>query len=89
MKGYFARQTFFITEGKLDVITGVSRLLWIVTFYCPLLMAFDIYHTAGNIDGDGFELALSQELSEEFDIDLSQRLGRFVAISAVPVCEFQ
>ena len=38
-------------------------------------MAFDIYHTAVNIDGDGFELALSQELSEEFEIDLSQHLG--------------
>ena len=32
-------------------------------------MTFDIYHTAVNIDGDGFELALSQELSEEFEID--------------------
>ncbi len=32
-------------------------------------MAFDIDHTAVNIDGDGFELALSQELSEEFEID--------------------
>jgi hypothetical protein len=32
-------------------------------------MAFDIYHTAVNIDGDGFELALSQELSKEFEID--------------------
>jgi hypothetical protein len=41
-------------------------------------MAFDIYHTAVNIDGDGFELALSQELSEEFEIDFSQHLGRFI-----------
>jgi hypothetical protein len=27
-------------------------------------MAFDIDHTAVHIDGDGFELVLSQELSE-------------------------
>ena len=46
-----------------------SIVSWIVTFYCPLLMAFDIYHTAVNIYSDGFELALSQELSEEFEID--------------------
>ena len=32
-------------------------------------MAFDIYHTAINIDGNGSKLALSQQLSEEFEID--------------------
>ena len=42
-------------------------------------MAFDIYHTAINIDGDGFELALSQKLSEEVEIDFSQHLGGLVA----------
>jgi len=58
--------------------SGIEALIWMCefnaeinrfpkTFYCPLLMAFDIYHTAINIDGDGFELALSQELSEEFE----------------------
>jgi hypothetical protein len=53
-------------------------------------MAFDIYHTAVNIDGDGFELALSQELSEEFEIDLSQHLGRFVAeVSQKPGYRFR
>jgi hypothetical protein len=31
------------------------------------------------IDGDGFELALSQELSEEFEIDFSPHLGGLVA----------
>jgi hypothetical protein len=41
-------------------------------------MALDIDHTAVNIEGDGFELALSQELSEEFEIDFPQHLGRFV-----------
>jgi len=41
-------------------------------------MAFDIYLTAVNINGDGFELALSHELSEEFENDFSQPLGRFV-----------
>ena len=38
-------------------------------------MVFDIYITAVNIDSDGFELAPSQELSEEFEIDFSQHLG--------------
>jgi hypothetical protein len=38
-------------------------------------MALGNYHTAVNIDGDGFGLALSQELSEEFEIDFSQQLG--------------
>ena len=41
-------------------------------------MASDIYHTAVNIDGDGFELAFSQELSKEFEIYFPQHLGRFV-----------
>ena len=60
--------------------SGIEALIWMCefnaeinrfpkTFYCPLLMAFDIYHTAINIDGDGFELALSQKLSEEIEID--------------------
>jgi hypothetical protein len=53
-------------------------------------MAFDIYHTAVHIDGDGFELALSQELSEEFDIDLPQHLGRFVTeVSQEPRYRFR
>jgi hypothetical protein len=53
-------------------------------------MAFDIYHTAVNIDGDGFELALSQELSEEFEIDFSQHLGRFVTeVSQEPGYHFR
>jgi hypothetical protein len=79
-----------ITESKLDVITAVSRLFWIVTLYCPLLMAFDIYHTAVNIDGDGFELALSQELSEDLEVDFSQHLGRFVTeVSQKPRYRFR
>jgi hypothetical protein len=41
----------FITESKLDVGTAVSGLL---TFYCPLLMALDIDHTAVDIEGDGY-----------------------------------
>ena len=53
-------------------------------------MAFDIYHTAVNIDGDGFELALSQELSEEFEIDFSQHLGGLVAeVSQKPRYRFR
>jgi hypothetical protein len=79
-----------ITESKLEVVTAVSRLFWIVTFYCPLLMAFDICHTAVNIDGDGFELALSQEVSEEFEIDFSQHLGGLVAeVSQKPRYRFR
>lgn len=41
-------------------------------------MAFDIYHTAVNINGDGFAIAHSQEPSKEFEIDFSQHLGCFV-----------
>lgn len=41
-------------------------------------MAFDIYHTAVNIDGDGFAIAHSQEPSKEFEIDFPQHLGCFV-----------
>jgi hypothetical protein len=53
-------------------------------------MAFDIYHTTVNIDGDGFELALSQELSEEFEINFPQHLGRFVAeVSKKPGYRFR
>jgi hypothetical protein len=53
-------------------------------------MAFDIYHTAVNIDGDGFELALSQKLSEEFEIDFSQHLGGLVAeVSQEPRYRFR
>jgi hypothetical protein len=39
----------------------------------------DIDHTAVDIEGDGFELTLSQQLFEEFEIDFPQHLGRFVA----------
>lgn len=42
-------------------------------------MTLDIDHTAVDINGDGFELALSQKLSKEFEIDFPQHLGRFVA----------
>jgi hypothetical protein len=41
-------------------------------------VTFDTDHPAVHIDGDGFELALSQGLSEEFEIDFSQHLGRSV-----------
>ncbi len=41
-------------------------------------MAFDIYLTYVNIDGDGFDIAHSQELSEGSKTDLPQHLGRFV-----------
>ncbi len=56
----------------------------------PLLMAFDIDYTAVHIDGDGFELGLYQELSEEFEIDLTQHLGRFVTeVSQKPRYRFR
>jgi len=45
---------------------------------------------AVNIDGDGFELALSQELSEELEIDFSQHLGGLVAeVSQKPRYRFR
>ena len=51
---------------------------------------FIIYPTAVNIDGDGFELALSQKLSEEFEIDFSQHLGGLVAeVSQEPRYRFR
>jgi hypothetical protein len=34
-----------------------------------------VYHTAVNIDGDGFELALSQQLTEKFDIDSDESIS--------------
>jgi hypothetical protein len=42
-------------------------------------MTFHIDDTAVNIDGDGFELAPPQELSEDFEFDFSQHLGSLVA----------
>ena len=79
-----------ITESQLEVVTAVASLFWIVTFFSPLLIALVIYHTAVNIDGDGFELALSQELSEEFEIDFSQHLGGLVAeVSQKPRYRFR
>jgi hypothetical protein len=42
-------------------------------------VTFHIDHTAVNINGDGFELTPPQKLSENFEIDLSQHLGRLVA----------
>jgi len=41
-------------------------------------MGFDICHTAVYIDCDRFELAHSPELSNEFEFDSSQHLGRFI-----------
>ena len=53
-------------------------------------MAFDICHTAVYIDGDGFERALSRELSEEFGIDFPQHLGCFLTeVSQEPWCRFR
>ncbi len=53
-------------------------------------MAFDICHPAVNIDGDGFELALSRVLSEEFEIDIPQHLDRFITeVFQEPWCRFR
>jgi hypothetical protein len=69
----------FIAEGKLDVVTWVTGLFRIVSFGGPLLVTFHIDHTAVHINGDGFELAPSQQLSEDFEMDFSQHLGGLVA----------
>ena len=76
-----ARQVGFelITEGELDVVTGVAWFSGIVSFSCPLLVAFHIDHAAVHINRDGFELASPQKLSEDLEVDLSQHLGCFVA----------
>jgi len=68
----------FITVSKLKVVTGVTWLFRIVSFGNPFLVTFQIDHTAVIINGDGFELAPSQKLSEDFELDLSQRLCRLV-----------
>lgn len=53
-------------------------------------MAFHVDHTTVNIDGDGFELALSQQLSEDLKIDFSQHGGRFVTeVSQEPGYRFR
>lgn len=53
-------------------------------------MSFDIDHTDVNIDGNGFELTLSQKLSEEFEIDFSQLLGGLVVdVSQKPRYRFR
>ena len=43
----------FITESKLDVVTRVANLFWIISFCRSFLMGFYADHTAVNIDGDG------------------------------------
>ena len=67
----------FITESKLDVVTGVARLFGIVSFGSTFLVTFHVDHTAVNINGDGFELAPPQQLSEDFEIDFSAAFGLF------------
>jgi hypothetical protein len=53
-------------------------------------MAFNVDDTAVNIDGYRFELALSQQLSEDFEIDFPKHLGRFVAeVSQKPRYRFR
>jgi hypothetical protein len=41
-------------------------------------MAFYVNHTAVDINGDRFQLFLSQQLFENLEIDLLQHLGGFV-----------
>jgi hypothetical protein len=53
--------------------------LGIVAFGSPILVTFLVDHAAVNINGDGFELAPPQKLSEDFEIDFSQHLGSLVA----------
>jgi hypothetical protein len=42
-------------------------------------VTFHVDNAAIDINGDGFELAPPQKLSEDFEIDFSQHLGSFVA----------
>ena len=74
---YIARQVGFefITEGELDVVTGVAGFLGILSYGCPLLVTFQVDHAAVHIDGDGFVLTSPQKLSEDLEVDLSQHLG--------------
>jgi len=41
-------------------------------------VAFHVDHAAIHIKGDGFEFALSQQLSEDLEVDFSQHVGGFV-----------
>ena len=54
-------------------------LLGIVSFDSTFLVAFHINHTAVDINGDDFELALLQQLFEDLEFDFSQHAGCFVA----------
>jgi hypothetical protein len=42
-------------------------------------VTFHVDHAAVNINGDGFELAPPQQLSEDIEMDFSQHLGSLVA----------
>ena len=44
-----------MSEGELDVVTGAARLFGIVSFGCPLLVAFHVDHAAVDIHGNRFE----------------------------------
>ncbi len=44
-------------------------------FCRSFLVTFHIDHTAVDIDGDRFEFALSEELTEDLEVDFSQHLG--------------
>ena len=68
----------FITKSELNVVTDAPRLFGIVPSDIPFLVAFYIDYTAVNINSDDFELALSQQLFEDLEVDSSQFVGCFV-----------
>lgn len=74
----FQARLKYKTERKLQVVTAVSTLFGIESFDRTFLVAFHVDHTAVDINGDGFELALSQQLSEDLEVDFSQHVGCLV-----------
>jgi len=68
----------FIAEGKLEVVAVVPKLFRIVSFDRSFLVTFHVDHTVVDIDGNGFELARSEEFSEDLEVGISQHLGCFV-----------
>lgn len=68
----------FIAESKLQVETVIARLFGIESFDRTLLVAFHVDHTAVDINGDGVELALSQQLSKDLEVDLPQHVDCFL-----------
>lgn len=57
----------------------VPRPFGVIPLCCSFLVTLPVDHPAVDIDGNGIELTLSEELSENFEIDFSEHVGCFVA----------